>query len=83
MCSFLGFFAKLHGGDPIAGHGPDTKMDDLRAAYAQYADAVRLANDALQAHGPTSREFKKADTDSMKLFHRAKRLQGFKKKKGE
>jgi hypothetical protein len=76
------FFAKLHGIDlrkrDDSQEHPIT-TEDFPSVYAAYADATAQANALLQRHGPHSAEFTAADVASMRLFHRAKKMQGLKK----
>jgi hypothetical protein len=76
------FFAKLHGIDLRRCDDPEespTLSDDFPSVYAAYAEATAQANALLQRHGPHSPEFAAADVASMRLFHRAKKMQGLKK----
>jgi hypothetical protein len=72
------FFARLHGGklDETTECYPS---EDFPCTYAAYAAATAHASDMLQQHGPRSPEFVQADIASMRLFHRAKKMQGLKK----
>lgn len=76
------FFAKLHGmdirKDDDLAEKPAT-ADDFRAIYGAYAAATAQANALFQRDGAHSPEFIAADVASMRLFHRAKKMQGLKK----
>ena len=74
------FFARLHGAQ--IEDAPDQTaepQESFPAVYAEYASATDRANTMLQEHGPRSPEFVRADIASMRLFHRAKKMQGLKK----
>ncbi len=70
-------FARLHGmhDDEEA----ETGKRDFASVYADYAESAAKASLALQRHGRGSMEFKAADTQSMRLFHRVKKMQGLKR----
>ena len=61
-------------GSPVA--GKSEKGEDFKCLYAEYVCALAQANVMLQRHGMTAPQFSEADTASMRLFHRLKRMQG-------
>lgn len=76
--------ARLHGGSgafqqEIEAHGGESQ--EFSSVYAAYAESVVKAAQALRLHGKNSAEFATADIASMRLFHRAKKMQGLKKPK--
>jgi hypothetical protein len=79
-------FAKLHGGmreESLANNATRPQQsDEFKNAYAEYASATALANVMLQEHGAGSPQFTSADVASMRLFHRAKKMQGLRKRRG-
>ena len=73
-------FARMHGIELRDGaNAPGSQ--DLVSAYAAYADSTMKASAALRKHGKASAEFAAADVESMRLFHRVKKMQGLKKPK--
>src|SRR5205807_528035 len=76
------FFARLHGArtETVTGQTNErSSSEDFQSAYAAYASATAHANMMLQQHGAQSPEFATADIASMRLFHRARKMQGLKK----
>lgn len=74
--------AMLHGGGPA--EIPAGQADQqLSLACMAYAEAVAAAARSLQEHGKHSAEFIAADISGMRHFHKVKKLQGMKRKKGQ
>jgi hypothetical protein len=76
------FFARLHGmALPGDANATGAVPQDFMSAYAAYADSTMRASLALQKHGKASPQFTTADIESMRLFHRVKKMQGLKKRR--
>jgi len=74
-----GTLARLHGRTQQEAGSTSKEKGEFKAVYAEYAAATALANDLLQQHGPASPQFTRADVASIRLFHRAKKMQGLRK----
>jgi len=69
--------ARLHRAGPIATAGDeDAGFADV---YRMYTRSTVRADTMLRRHGKASPQFAAADVESMRLFHRVKKMQGLKK----